>query len=167
MSQWLSHERLGWDKRRPLSAASRLQESDLARDGRASPTALRKGIAQKMFSVLSAASRLRGWFWGSVPRHKCRGNSVGICVECYALSDVRASVTEKQQTMGGGEDQLQLSAISYQLSANTTFENLSVAGFCHADRPLTQVVQTRPPAHAGGSDFGPTAHCPLAQTGSD
>ena len=66
----------------------------------------------------------------------------GICVECYALTNVRASVTEKQQTMAGGEDQLQLSAISYQLSANTTFENLTVAGFCNADHPLPQVVLT-------------------------
>ena len=89
---------------------------------------------------------------GSVPRHKCRGNSSGSCVECYALSDVRASVTEKQQRIGGQDDQLQLSAMSYQLSANTTFENLMVAGFCNADRPLTQAVLTRPLAHAGGTD---------------
>ena len=28
---------------------------------------------------------------GRVPRHKCRGNSGGSCVECYALANVRDS----------------------------------------------------------------------------
>ena len=31
--------------------------------------------AEHATARLSAASRLRGWFWGTVPRHKCRGNS--------------------------------------------------------------------------------------------